>query len=59
MLSGILNSKTTILGDSMKKTIKLALGAAVLLSATSAFATNGDNMFKWCEITCNGWCWYR
>jgi len=45
MLSGILNSKTTILGDSMKKTIKLALGAAVLLSATSAFATNGDNMY--------------
>jgi len=28
----------------MKKTIKLALSAAMVLGATSAFATNGDNM---------------
>ena len=28
----------------MKKTIKLALGAVLVLSATSAFATNGSNL---------------
>lgn len=31
-------------GELMKRTIKLAVAAAVALTSTAAFATNGDNL---------------
>jgi long-chain fatty acid transport protein len=39
-----LNKLKTLNGDEMKKTIKLAMVAALALGATSVFATNGSDM---------------